>query len=108
MDDIAGQVDDATGKIDSLVTSGTDKINSVKDSFATLPTGGLGSVSSLTIPLAALGSWSIGGHGFDMHLPNTIDLSAYAATISLARTLQLWALTIFFGFLTVRALTWTQ
>lgn len=105
IDDIQPLVDDAAAKTDQMVTKGGTLISPLKDGFSALPTT-LGSVTTLPFGLANFNGIGPGG-GFTQ-FPTTINLTPYLDWIALGRRVQLWGLTLFFAFLTVRALTWTQ
>lgn len=101
IDEIQGQVDEAMQGVNDIKDSGTEKISSLRDSFTTLETS-LGSVSSIDLGLS-----SFNGLGGFTGL-GVIQLGPYQNMIGMCRLIQFWILTIFFGFMTVRALTHTQ
>lgn len=102
LDKIQPELEKAIQKQNSMVATGSTKLNALGDSFHSLPTS-LGTVTSLNF-----GTGYFNGIGGFTGLPTNVDLSPYMTAISLGRSVLLWALTIFFGFLTVRAFTWTQ
>ena len=103
IDDLQGQLDDYMNKSDSAVAAGQQAIQGVTDSFQTLPTS-LGSVGSLNIGWHRLGVFSFAGRSMDMGLPDFVDLTPYQGFIAIARQVELWVLTIAFGYMTIRAL----
>lgn len=106
LDDLQPQVDRAVGKVDAIKDKGVSAITGLKDSFSTLPTS-LGTVSTVNFGTGLFNGIGPTAARFTT-LPTSVDLTPYMTGINLARTVMLWALTIFFGFLTVRAFTWTQ
>jgi hypothetical protein len=105
LDELQSQTDKALATQDQIRDKGTTLTAPLKTGFEGMPTT-LGSVTTLNLGLGSFNN--ITTRGAFTTLPASVNLTPYMSGIQLGRLVQLWALTIFFAFLTVRAFTWTQ
>jgi hypothetical protein len=100
LDDVGGEVQNSVDYSNDIADAASVHVGQLYSNVQTLPNGsGLGSVSSIDLGAGAMGSQ----YAAASHIALT---GSVGAAVSLVRTILLWALTIAFLFMTIRAFTW--